>query len=111
MSLLYTLAEISTRERSPSNSCLIVPVNNARFLELASDKIPTLRGAKISSRELPALFDCMQVADGRFQVMIGTDEVIITVHQKIFVVVVVVVVLNNQITAIRTSAHILGHPS
>ena len=52
-------------------------VNTARFLELAAEQIPTLRGAKISSRELPALTDCLHVAGGRFQVMIGTDEVIV----------------------------------
>lgn len=51
-----------------------VYLNTAKFLELAADVIPTLRGAKISSRELPPLTDCIYAAGGRFQVLIGTDE-------------------------------------
>lgn len=57
----------------------IFTVNTARILELAKDKIPTLRGGKISSRELPTLQDCMAVANGRYQVMIGTDEVMLAI--------------------------------
>ncbi|XP_076440047.1 N-acetylneuraminate lyase-like [Babylonia areolata] len=51
-----------------------VYLNTSKFLELAASEIPTLRGAKISSRELPAVTDCTVAAGGRFQVLIGTDE-------------------------------------
>lgn len=51
-----------------------VYLNTAKFLELAADEIPTLRGAKVSSPELPPLTDCLYAAGGRFQVMIGSDE-------------------------------------
>ncbi|XP_025093197.1 N-acetylneuraminate lyase-like isoform X2 [Pomacea canaliculata] len=37
-------------------------LNTARFLEVAGDKIPSLAGGKISSRELPTLLDCTLVA-------------------------------------------------
>ncbi|KAL8565053.1 hypothetical protein ACOMHN_003429 [Nucella lapillus] len=53
-------------------------LNTARFLELAAEEIPTLHGAKVSSRELPALMDCTVAAGGRFQVMVGTDEQLLT---------------------------------
>ena len=50
-------------------------MNNAKFMEMAVNEIPNLRGAKISSRELPAITDVTYAAGGRFQVMIGSDEV------------------------------------
>ncbi|KAK7111916.1 N-acetylneuraminate lyase-like [Littorina saxatilis] len=55
-----------------------VYLNTARFLELATGQIPTLRGAKVSSRELPALTDCTYAVGGRYQIMIGTDEQMLT---------------------------------
>lgn len=55
-----------------------VYLNTAKFLELAADEIPTLRGAKVSSRELPALTDCTFAAGGRFHIMLGSDEQLLT---------------------------------
>ncbi|XP_059139531.1 N-acetylneuraminate lyase-like, partial [Physella acuta] len=51
-----------------------VNLNTARILQLADDRIPTLRGIKMSSRELPSLLDCTQVCGGKFDIMVGTDE-------------------------------------
>ncbi|XP_012939794.1 N-acetylneuraminate lyase [Aplysia californica] len=49
-------------------------LNTAKILELASGRIPNLRGAKISSRELPSLLDSSRVCGGKLQIMVGTDE-------------------------------------
>lgn len=49
-------------------------LNTARFFELAADKIPNLRGGKITSPELPNLLDCTLAAAGSYQMMVGTDE-------------------------------------
>lgn len=50
-----------------------VYLNDARFLELAEDKIPNLVGLKHSSRELPNAHRCMLLNPKKFQVMIGSD--------------------------------------
>ncbi|CAL1540421.1 unnamed protein product [Lymnaea stagnalis] len=55
-----------------------VYLNTAKFLELAVGRIPNLRGIKMSSRELPALMDCTQVCGGKFDIMVGTDEQLLT---------------------------------
>jgi len=47
-------------------------LDTARILQLSKSRIPNLRGAKISSRELPSLMDATQVPG--MQVMVGTDE-------------------------------------
>ncbi|XP_041364242.1 N-acetylneuraminate lyase B-like [Gigantopelta aegis] len=51
-----------------------VHLNVREFLEQASSRIPSLRGVKCSSQELPDVFDQANCMDGRFQVLIGTDE-------------------------------------
>uniref|UniRef100_A0A0B7BIL6 N-acetylneuraminate lyase n=1 Tax=Arion vulgaris TaxID=1028688 RepID=A0A0B7BIL6_9EUPU len=53
-------------------------LNTATFLELASDRIPNLRGIKMSSRELPSLLDCTVVCSGKYDVLVGTDEQLLT---------------------------------
>jgi len=47
-------------------------LDTAKILALASSCIPNLRGAKISSRELPLLLDSSKVKG--MQIMVGTDE-------------------------------------
>ncbi|KAK3761339.1 hypothetical protein RRG08_060909 [Elysia crispata] len=49
-------------------------LNSARVMELASKRIPTLRGIKFSSREILTLFDCRQLCGGALDLMIGSDE-------------------------------------
>ncbi|KAH9518519.1 hypothetical protein Btru_017040 [Bulinus truncatus] len=51
-----------------------VYLNTAKILQLADGRIPNLRGVKMSSTELPSLLDCTQVLGGKFDVMIGSDE-------------------------------------
>ncbi|KAI8797119.1 N-acetylneuraminate lyase [Biomphalaria glabrata] len=55
-----------------------VNLNTAKILELADGRIPNLRGVKMSSRELPSLLDCTSVCGGKFDVMIGSDEQLLT---------------------------------
>ncbi|BFZ03524.1 hypothetical protein BsWGS_06564 [Bradybaena similaris] len=55
-----------------------VYLNTAKFLELANDRIPNLRGVKVSSRELPQLLDCSLACGGKFDVLPGTDEQLLT---------------------------------
>lgn len=49
-------------------------LNTATILEMASERIPNLRGAKISSPQLPSILDCSLVCEGKLQIMVGTDE-------------------------------------
>jgi len=53
-------------------------LDTAQILAQAAPRIPNLRGAKISSRELPMLMDSAQVCGGSLQVMVGTDEQFLT---------------------------------
>ncbi|CAG5119560.1 unnamed protein product [Candidula unifasciata] len=53
-------------------------LNTAKVLELADGRIPNLRGAKVSSRELPLILDCTLAAGGKFDILSGTDEQLLT---------------------------------
>jgi N-acetylneuraminate lyase len=55
-----------------------VYLDSAQFLELAGNRIPNLRGIKVSSRELPSLLDCALAGTGRYDVLPGTDEQLLT---------------------------------
>ncbi|XP_052263542.1 N-acetylneuraminate lyase-like isoform X4 [Dreissena polymorpha] len=46
-------------------------INIRKFMELAKARIPTLRGLKNSSREIPGSYDCTFVEE--CQVLVGTD--------------------------------------
>ena len=51
-----------------------VDFNMEDFLEAAKNEIPTLAGIKFSSNDLTDAGRCLQVANGRYQVMYGRDE-------------------------------------
>ncbi|XP_013386009.1 N-acetylneuraminate lyase isoform X2 [Lingula anatina] len=52
-----------------------VNLNNAKFLRLAAPAIPTLKGAKVSSRSLQGIADCLTEIQGtKMQIMMGSDE-------------------------------------
>jgi N-acetylneuraminate lyase len=48
------------------------------FLETASARIPTLAGLKFSSRDLDLMQLCKKVEDGRFTVLFGVDEMLLS---------------------------------
>ena len=50
-------------------------VDVIKFMEMAKDRIPNLKGLKHSSKELPNAHGCKLIDNGRFQVLNGTDNV------------------------------------
>ena len=48
-------------------------VNVVKFMEMAKDRIPTLRGLKYSSKELPTAHACSLIDNGRLQVLDGSN--------------------------------------
>ena len=47
------------------------------FLELGADRIPTLTGIKYTDEDLMDLAMCMDVCDGRFDILFGRDEILL----------------------------------
>jgi len=44
------------------------------FLQLGAEKIPTLKGIKYTSRNMPDLNSCLHLEQGRFDILSGWDE-------------------------------------
>jgi N-acetylneuraminate lyase len=59
----------------PSMNGVTLPV--ARFLEAAASRIPTLNGIKYSYEDLDDFAACVRMADGRFDVLLGRDELLL----------------------------------
>lgn len=51
-----------------------VYIDVIKFMEMAKDRIPNLKGLKHSSKELPNAHGCKLIDNGRFQVLNGTDN-------------------------------------
>lgn len=50
----------------------------AEFLETGAERIPTLAGLKFTDEDLMEFRKCLRVQDGRFNVMFGRDEIMLT---------------------------------
>jgi len=48
------------------------------FLETGAERIPTLAGLKFTDEDLMEFRQCLRVQDGRFNVMFGRDEIMLT---------------------------------
>jgi len=48
------------------------------FFALANEKIPTLRGAKFSHEDLADLCECVHFEGGRYEMMFGKDEMLLS---------------------------------
>jgi len=48
------------------------------FLKMARAQIPTLAGIKFSSRDLDMMQQCQRVDDGRFNILFGVDEMLLS---------------------------------
>ena len=48
------------------------------FLEKAGDRIPNLAGIKFSSKDLEQLQSCLMYQDGRFNILFGVDEMLLS---------------------------------
>jgi len=51
-----------------------VSLDTAEFLRKGCDLIPSLAGVKFTNPDQELLAECMQVADGAFDILFGTDE-------------------------------------
>ncbi|MBO94944.1 MAG: N-acetylneuraminate lyase [Opitutales bacterium] len=51
-----------------------VSLDTAEFLRKGRDRLPSLVGVKFTNPDQELLADCMQVEDGSFDVLFGTDE-------------------------------------
>ncbi|MBL6765845.1 MAG: dihydrodipicolinate synthase family protein [Verrucomicrobiae bacterium] len=54
-----------------------VAINPVDFLRQAGEEIPNLRGIKFTDSDLSLLNACQEVADGRFDVLFGRDEMLL----------------------------------
>lgn len=59
----------------PSMNGVNLPV--AKFLEVAAERIPSLVGVKYSYEDMDDFEACIRVAGGRFNVLIGRDELLL----------------------------------
>lgn len=55
-----------------------VGLNMLEFLRLGHDRIPTLRGIKYSSPNVPEYQACLEFAGGEFDILWGTDEMLLS---------------------------------
>ena len=60
----------------PSMTGLFIPVVD--FLSRATDRIPTLRGVKYTHYDLMDFKRCAALADGRFDLLFGRDEILLS---------------------------------
>lgn len=51
-----------------------VSLNTAEFLRKAREQLPSLAGVKFTNPDQDLLKECMQVEDGAFDILFGTDE-------------------------------------
>ena len=54
-----------------------VNLDTAKFLRKAKEQIPSLAGVKFTNPDMNLLAKCMQVEDGSFDILFGTDEKLI----------------------------------
>ena len=54
-----------------------VQLSMARFLEVASEKIPSLYGIKFTNSDMSEYQRCLHVAGGRFEIAWGVDEMLL----------------------------------
>jgi N-acetylneuraminate lyase len=54
-----------------------VRVPTAQLLSLAKERIPNLVGLKFSNNDLVTLQECVRINDGEFEVLFGSDEVLL----------------------------------
>jgi N-acetylneuraminate lyase len=54
------------------------PTRVSRFLELAADRIPNLVGVKFTHDDLDDLQACLQLHSGKFDLLFGKDEMLLT---------------------------------
>ena len=54
-----------------------VSLDTAEFLRKAKEQIPSLVGVKFTNPDMNLLAECMQVEDGSFDILFGTDEKLI----------------------------------
>lgn len=59
----------------PSMSGVALPVD--KFLELAAVKIPNLQGIKFTHNNLMEMNQCINLADGAFEILHGYDEILL----------------------------------
>ena len=55
-----------------------VHLDMVRFLELSHDRLPNLRGVKYSTFTVYELQDCLAVDDGYFNMLFGSDEMLLS---------------------------------
>ncbi len=56
----------------PSLTCVDLPL--AEILEKGAERIPNLRGAKYTSKDLGGYQECISLQDGRFDLLFGVDQ-------------------------------------
>jgi len=54
-----------------------VAVNPVEFLEMGGGEIPTLRGIKFTDSDLSLMNACQEVAEGKYDVLFGRDEMLL----------------------------------
>ena len=60
----------------PSMTCVSIPVFD--FLKIAADRIPNLVGVKFTYEDLEDFKRCMDLDNGRFDLLFGRDELLLT---------------------------------
>lgn len=54
-----------------------IDLSMVEFLGTAAQRIPSLAGVKFTSRDLAALKECLLLEDGRFDVLLGMDDLLL----------------------------------
>ncbi len=81
--LVWSMAEISAGAPDLPFYYYHVPVltaanlNMVEFLRIGSEKIPKLRGIKYSAPTLHEFSSCLNFADGKFDILFGSDEMML----------------------------------
>lgn len=60
----------------PSLTGIHIPLHD--FLAAAADRLPTLAGAKFTHENLADFLQCMRFRDGRWQILFGRDEMLLS---------------------------------
>ena len=55
-----------------------IRANMADFLRLAGDRIPTFAGIKFTSTRIDEYQSCLELAEGRYQIFYGVDEMLLS---------------------------------
>ncbi len=62
---------------------MLFTVSMEAFLDVASTRLPTLRGLKFTSKDLFEFGRCVVHSGGRYQIIYGADEVIIVYYYQL----------------------------